>query len=464
MTKDQILSLGPELVTFLHEFHDCFGRSEPRTHLADYVRGQLSDLPRKSVEPIADFVGKPPRTLQEFLRVDDWDHEMLRDRVQQLVMRDHADDEAIAILDDSGHPKKGKHTAAVAPQYCGRTGKVDNCVVSVHLSYASFDTRFRVMLDSTLFLPEHWTNDATRRKKAGIPDDVVYRPKYEIGLEQVDRARSNGVRFGWITADIWYSQKPKFLAGLEQRRLRYVVETPRNLQGWTYNPASNPQCRPSPVENLCHFSRHMLRQPWTQFRIKNTEKGPMVWEVKACAFWLWRDEQVLGPYWLIYARDVLDATQEKYFLSNAAPGTPLSVLLHVGFARWPLERCLEDKKSELGLSHFEVRNYQSIHRHFYLTQVSHLFAAQQTGRLRGEKSGDNHLPGTRRGQRADRRPVSLTQGPRRPLGEGDPEVRTHTTEERPSKAFPYQDTKRKVETTQHRCRKTQKLYTTLALS
>jgi DDE superfamily endonuclease len=337
-------------------------------------------------------------------------------------------------------------------------------VVSVHLSYATFDTHFRVMLDSTLFLPEHWTGDAARRKKAGIPDDVVYRPKYEIGLQQLDRARSNGVRFGWITTDIWYSQKPKFLAGLEQRSLRYVAEIPRNLQGWTYHPGSDPRCPPSPVENLCRFSRNLLCQPWTRFCIKHTEKGPMVWEVKACPFWLRRDEQVLGPYWLIYARNVLDTTEEKYFLSNAAPGTPLSVILHVGFARWPIERCLEDKKSELGLSDFEVRNYQSIHRHFYLTQVSHLFAAEQTGRLRGEKPGDHPLPSARRGQRPDRCPVSVTQGSRRTPAEGDSEIRTHTTEKRPSQAFPYQNTNCTIGTTQHRRRETQKLYTTLALN
>lgn len=141
------------------------------------MRGQLSDLPRKSVEPIADFVGKPPRTLQEFLRVDEWDHAKLRDCVQQIVVRDHADGQAIGILDDSGHPKKGTHTACVGRQYCGRTGKIDNRVVTVHLSYASFDPRFRVLLDSTPFLPEHWTDDTTRRKKVGMPDDVVYRPK-----------------------------------------------------------------------------------------------------------------------------------------------------------------------------------------------------------------------------------------------------------------------------------------------
>ncbi len=464
MTKDQILSLGPELAVFLDEFHACFGRSEPRSHLGDYVRGQLSDLPRKSVEPIADFVGKPPRTLQEFLRVDQWDHEKLRDCVQQIVVRDHADGQAIGILDDSGHPKKGTHTACVGRQYCGRTGKIDNGVVTVHLSYASFDARFRVMLDSTPFLPEHWTDDTTRRKKVGMPDDVVYRPKYEIALEQMDRALRNGVRFAWVTADIWYSEKPRFLAGLEQRRLRDVLEIPRNLRGWTYDPGPHPQRPPSPVETLCRFSRNMRCQPWTRFHLKDTDRGATVWEVQACAFWLWRDPDVLGPYWLVHARKVLDAREEKYFLSNAASGTPLEVILHVGFARWPLERCLQDKKSTLGLSHFEVRNDQSICRHFYLTQVSHLFAARQTLRLREGKPGDHHLPSARGCQRVHRRSVLAAQGARPTPGQGDPATGTHPTEERPGQTFPYQDTNCTTKTTQHRRRRTPNLHTTLALS
>ena len=153
MTAEQILSLATELADFLDEFHDCFARSEPRHHLANYIRGQLSDLPRKSVEPIADFTNTPRRTLQEFLSWSEWSHVLLRDRVAQLVARDHADPRAIGIIDDSGHPKSGTKTACVQRQWCGNTGKTDNCVLSVHLSYASYDTRFRVMLDSDLFLP-----------------------------------------------------------------------------------------------------------------------------------------------------------------------------------------------------------------------------------------------------------------------------------------------------------------------
>ena len=203
MTPAQIQSLGPQLASFVSQFHDCFSRSEPRGHFVNYIRGQLSDLPRKSVQPIADFTDTPRRTLQEFLDWSRWSHAALRDRVQQIVVRDHADPQAIGIIDDSGHSKSGEHTACIQRQWCGNTGKVDNCVVTVHLSYASFDTSFRAMLDSELFLPEHSWNDPERRAEAGIPTEVVYRSKYVMAVEQVRRARANGVSFAWLTTDEW---------------------------------------------------------------------------------------------------------------------------------------------------------------------------------------------------------------------------------------------------------------------
>jgi SRSO17 transposase len=319
------------------------------------------------------------------------------------VARDHADPQAIGIIDDSGHRKQGQETPGVQRQWCGRTGKTDNCVVTVHLGYASFDTRFRTLLDSTLYLPRSWSDDRPRCRAAGIPDDVLYRPKYVIALEQVDRALAQGLIFGWFTADEWYAAKPAFLAGLESRRLRYVVEIPRGFQGWLYNPGPDPRFPARPVEQLVQGSRPLIGQEWLPFHIKDTHKGPMVWEVKAApCFWLQRDGQVIGPYWLIVARNVLNPTEEKYFLSNAAPETPLETLLHVAFARWPIERGLEDEKSELGLSHFEVRRYQPLVRHLLLTLVSHLFITREANRLRGEKSRDHRLSSPHRRQCLDR--------------------------------------------------------------
>ena len=399
MTTDQILSLAPALAEFLEEFADCFGRSEPRDHLGHYVRGQLSNLQRKSVEPIALFNNLAPRTLQEVLASDVWDHARARNRVQQIIARDHADPKAIAIIDDSGHPKSGKKTPGVQWQYCGRLGKTANCVVTVQLAFSSFDTRFRTMLDTEHFLPESWSNDRERCRQAGIPDEVVYRPKHRIALELLDRAAANGVHLEWTTADIWYAEKPDFLAGLEQRHRRYVVEIPRNLHGWLSDPGAQPGHPARGVEELCHQARPMTGQEWTPFHIKDTEKGPLVWKVKSAPFWLWRGGHVLGGYHLLWAYDPLQPDEEKWFLVWDPLQANLSTWLHVGFARWPVERTLEDKKSELGFSHFEVRTYQAMMRHFYITMVSHLFLARQTQRLRGEKSGADAEPGPRCRQR-----------------------------------------------------------------
>ena len=404
MTTDQILSLGSELAEFLREFAGCFGRSEPRGKLETYVRGQLGELPRKSIEPIALAADMKPRTLQEFLASDEWDEDRMADSARELVARDHTDPQAIGVIDESGHPKKGDQTAGVSRQYCGNTGKIDNCVMTVHLTYTTFDGQFRTMLDSSLYLPKCWDEDRQRCREAKIPDDLVYRPKYDIALEQLDRARANGVRFAWITADEWYSQKPAFVHGLEQRSLRFVLEIPKNFGAWLHDPAHGREGVPAkPAENLCRYSRAMMRQPWQRYYIKDTDKGPMVWEIKFAPCWVPRADGVVGPYWLVIARNVLDPNEVKYFLSNAASGVPLSAILHVAFGRWPVERCLQDEKSELGLSHFEVRCYPALKRHLLITQVSHLFLARQTQRLRGEKSGDHFAASSHGHECLDRR-------------------------------------------------------------
>lgn len=402
MTLDEILGLGSELSDFLSEYDDCFGRTEPRRKLRIYVEGQVSDLPRKSVEPMALAADVRPRTLQEFLSSDLWDEDRLREHTARIVVRDHADGQAIGIIDESGHPKTGTGTAGVSRQYCGNTGKIDNCVMTVHLVYTSFDGEFRTMLDSELYLPKAWDEDRERCREAGIPDEVVYRPKYDIALSQLDRANAGGVRFSWVTADEWYTQKPAFVRGLEERGQRFVLEMPKNFALWLHDPGTLPETAAKRVDNLCRYSRVMMRQPWQKYYVKDTDKGPMVWEVKFAPCWLPRGDGVAGPYWLIVARNALNPDEVKYFLSNAGAGVPLAVILHVAFGRWPVERVLEDEKSELGLSHFEARGWLAVKRHLLLTQVSHLFLVRQTLRSRGEKPGADITPGARGDRRFHR--------------------------------------------------------------
>jgi len=163
MTLEQIAALGRKLTSFLALFADCFGRREARGLLRVYVKGQLSDLHRKTAEAIALLFDAAPRTLQRFLESIKWDEEQLRDRCQEIVAEQHAHPEAIGCVDESGTAKSGKATVGVARQWNGNRGKVDNSVVAVHLSYSA--PGFQVLLDSTVYLPEAWANDPARRKK-----------------------------------------------------------------------------------------------------------------------------------------------------------------------------------------------------------------------------------------------------------------------------------------------------------
>jgi SRSO17 transposase len=218
MDAARIRGLEPLLNRYLARFDDCFGRCDTRCHLPVYVRGQLSDLPRKSVEPIALAADVPPRTLQQFLALLDWDQRRLVDQVQKLVARDHASRHAVGIVDECACPKKGDKTPGVQRQNCGASGKIENCVVTVHLGYAVDDCH--CLLDNDLYLPESWANDRTRCRQAGIPDAVVYRPKWRIALDLIERAVANGVGLGWLTFDEGYGGKPEFLRELERRRQR----------------------------------------------------------------------------------------------------------------------------------------------------------------------------------------------------------------------------------------------------
>jgi SRSO17 transposase len=167
MTLKQIAGLGRELAAFLGLFADCFGRREGRQLLRVYIQGQLSDLHRKTAEAMALRFGKAPRTLQRFLEWIKWDEEGCHDRCQQMVAREHAHPEAIGVVDESGVAKSGDDTVGVSRQWNGNRGKVDNCVVGVHLSYAA--PGFQCLLGSRLYLPEGWANDPVRRKKTTFP-------------------------------------------------------------------------------------------------------------------------------------------------------------------------------------------------------------------------------------------------------------------------------------------------------
>jgi SRSO17 transposase len=409
MDAEQIRQLEPKLDRFLERFADCFARRDTRAHLGVYVRGQLSNLPEKSVEPIALEAGVAPRTLQEFLSQLKWNDDRMRDRVQQVVQTEHAGAHSIGIFDETSDPKKGDKTPGVKKQWCGRLGKLENCLVTVHLGYAVDD--FHCLLDGELFLPESWAEDRDRCREAGIPDAVVYRPKWRIALELYDRAVGNGLHFDWLTFDEGYGGKPEFLREVSARQQGYVAEVPRTFTGWLkaprvvtrpYHRGGRGRGRKVPrlasgsrparcVEELLN-DRALRDQPWQRWRVKDGDKGPMVWECKH-AFLTVKDENGLPGerLHLVIARNVLNPKEIKFFVSNAPPRTGIGTLLLVAFSRWRVERCFQDDKSEIGLDQYEGRRYLGLKRHLVLSAVSYLFLAKVKQEW-GGKSGVDGVP------------------------------------------------------------------------
>jgi SRSO17 transposase len=418
MTANEILALRPRIRQFLRRFDDCFVSDKTREHLRVYVQGQLSNLPRKSVEPIALAAEMAPKTLQQFLSLAKWDHLLMRDRLQHLVASGHRGPQVIGVFDETGCPKKGHKTPGVQRQYCGATGKIDNCIVTVHLALA--DGPFHCLLDSELFLPETWSQDRPRCRAAGIPEAMTHRPKWQIASELYDIARGNGLSFSWVTFDEDYGDKPGFLRGLVARDQRFVGEVPGSLTGWIEPPqvTSRPyrkggKGRPRGVPRLVSGSPRALSlkdhlesspafsaQPWQIYHVKDTDKGPMVWEAKRVTITLKDEDDLPGMRLeLLAARDVLNRAKVKYFVSHATAELLTAPLLLVGLTRWHVERCFEDSKTELGFDHWEGQSYLGLKRHQIVSAVSYLMLAEVRRELRGEKIGTDRVPSTECGGR-----------------------------------------------------------------
>jgi SRSO17 transposase len=379
MTEQQIAAIGPAFATYLAGFRAAFADERAVEHLRTYCRGLLSDLPRKSVEPIALAAGTAVRTLQEFLRDYVWDAGRVRDAVQQRLApaTAHGPDDGlgtVGLIDETSAVKKGAKTPGVQRQYLGCVGKTENGIVTVHLGVTR--GRFKALLDADLYLPQSWDDDRARCDAAGIPAGVTYRPKWQIALGQVRHARANGVRFDWLTFDEAYTDKPGFLAGLEADGQVYVGEAPAD---WP--------CESGRADAVTATHAAFAGRRWRAVRIPHQTEPDAVWQVKAARVRPRRAGSVVGAtVWLIVARRP-STGEVKYFVSNAPADAPVARLVRVAFTRWNVEHCFRVSKTEIGLTHYEGRNYVGLMRHLVLCLVVLGFVALHAERLRGEKSG-----------------------------------------------------------------------------
>jgi len=231
------------------------------------------------------------------------------------------------------------------------------------------------------------------RREAKIPDDLVYRPKWRIALEQVARAIANGLKLNWLTLDEYYGSKPAFLEELDaQPGMYYVGEIPRNFRCLATRPrGKKPKkgWKGKRADNLARFSSAWNQRDWQGVSLSRLTLNDQEWEVRAGQVYLARRGELSDrTYWLIVARNV--ATGEvKYFISNAPSDTPVEKLMRVAFARWNVEHMFRVAKTEIGFGHYEGRSYEALMRHMILCLIVMGFVAEHTDRLRGEKSGDD---------------------------------------------------------------------------
>ena len=409
MDFQQMQSLLPAMRQFLERFRPFFKRSNTFEYLARYIGGLMMNLDRKSIEPIALATEVPVRTLQEFLSAFVWDHQRAEDALQRLVADEHSVEGALGILDASGHPKQGDQTPGVQHQYCGERGKQENCVVGQHLLYtdANAANPFSCVLDSQLYIPQSWIDDPERCRQAHMPKGIVFKTKWQIGLEQIGRAVGNGIRFAYILGDADYGRVPAFWFGLDALGQRGICFVPPEMACWTHRPA----CCSNRAEHGSKQAQHLLEhspafrdQPWRKVKVKVMTRGRAVWRFKAARVHLVAQKSKSRhrpsiptdrQYWLLVAENVRTG-ERKYIVSNEAAQADPAQLLRLAMERWHVEQWFERAKQECGLGAFEVRNYPGLIRHWLCSRLAMLFLARETRRLRGEKSeGDVRAGGTR---------------------------------------------------------------------
>lgn len=385
------------LTRFLQRYLPLFCRSEQRQHLAAFVRGLLSGVERKSVEPIARQAGIPRKNLQMFVGKGAWSDEAVMTQLRRDVAHHLGDPNGVIVIDPSSFPKKGDDSCGVARQWCGRLGKVDNCQLGVFLAYVS--PKGHAPLDRQLYLPEDWANDPTRREACHVPDEVVFQTTWQSAAAMLARSGAE-VPHGWVVGDDELGRASEFRALLRERKERYVLDVPCNtlvrdlgVSRPTRRSGQRGRQPETPFVRADAWAASLLANRWTKLTVREGTKGPVVVEAVATRV-LSRQEGRLGAEErLIVIRTVGSQPEVTYALSNAALDVPLEELVAARGVRHRIERVFGEAKGEVGLAHYEVRSWVGWHHHVTLSLLSLWFLILERQRLGGKNPGGDGVPG-----------------------------------------------------------------------
>lgn len=407
LARRDIERLASVLRDYYAGYAPLFKRSEQREWAQLYLRGQLSELERKSIEPmVLRERGKDinaVRAVQQFIGEGAWEDDRILQRHQQLVAEDLGEPDATVIVDGSGFPKKGEHSVGVQRQYCGALGKIANCQQGVFLVYAA--SRGYTFLDRRLYLPKTWFDDshAAKRKKCGVPEALRFKTEPELGLEMLTGLGSRTViPFRWVNADEHYGMNPGFLEGIAALGKWYFAEVPVTTRVWpegvkvlpaglgqsgnfkTGRPRSGPRVaknEPAPQE-VRTLAGQWPAKGWKRYTIKEGARGPITADFAFMRAVSKRGRRPGHEVWVIFRRSLSEPTQIKFYLSNAPGNLARTDLVRQAGLRWPVETAIEEGKSELGMDHYETRTWRGWHHHMTLTFLAHHFLVRLRLRLK----------------------------------------------------------------------------------
>ena len=402
------LAPGPQqerLAAYLDGLAQAAGHADRHTPLKSYCTALLLPGERKSVEPMAarvapDNVRRTHQSLHHLVADAPWSDENLLRQVRSYALPAMKKQGPVVawVVDDTGFVKKGTHSVGVTRQYCGQIGKQENCRVAVSLSVATWHASLPIAW--RLYLPESWANDAERRRKAKVPEEIQFQTKPRIALEQIGEALEKEVPGGVVLADAGYGVDTKFRDGLSELGLEYVVGVQASISVWKPGqqplPAKQWKGQGRPPRSLRRDKNHQpvsakqlaLALPasawknvtWREGRKKKLKSRFAAQRLRPAH----RDYERAEPYpeqWLLIEWPREESEPTRYWLSNLTAKTKRNDLVKLAKHRWIIERDYEELKQELGLGHYEGRGWRGFHHHATLCTAAYGFLVAERSRF-----------------------------------------------------------------------------------
>jgi len=359
-TSVEVWRWGQELERLHGRIAPRFARPEPRRRALAYLKGIVSSVECKNGWQLAEHAGEArPDGMQRLLNSAVWDADLVRDDLRAYILERLGDPQAVLVIDESSFRKRGKKSAGVKQQYCGTTGRVENCQVGVFLSYVS--QKGHTLIDRELYLPKEWIDDPGRCREAGIPEETPFQTKCELARQMVERLWEARIPFAWVVADTVYGGNLDLRIWLEAHGYSYVLAVACDEPVGIQTASGRKRMTVADAEALV-----LHADSWQRLSMSEGTKGPRLfdWAVIPILHG-WEDD---GRHFLLIRRCLDDPSEKAYYFVFAPTGTTLVEMVQAIGQRWGIEECFETTK-DMGLADYEVRCWTSWYRHVTLVMI-----------------------------------------------------------------------------------------------